>query len=174
MLDRRFCFDPKPNGFLQHGAKGFDSFLHRYCNSCNGHCIASCNYGSLYLDERSHKTKTLDYIILLKGTAKLILDKNGWAVWDIEELDEEITIDNADKLELDFKVIKNEVYVCFKGPINLEMTFYISDYNGNNYYKNEVVIDYDLDVDFKVKVFNSIDGGEVLEDVYLELFTEQR
>lgn len=107
-----------------------------------------------------------------KELIELILDKNGWAVWDIEELGEEITIDNADKLELDFKVIKNEVYVCFKGSIKLLMTFYTSDYNGNNYYRNEIVLDHVLDVDFKVKVFNSIDGGEILEDIYLELFTE--
>ena len=50
---------------------------------------------------------------------ELILDKNGWAVWNIEELDEELSIGarGAEKLELDFEVIRNEVYVCFKGPI---------------------------------------------------------
>ena len=56
---------------------------------------------------------------------ELILDKNGWAVWNIEELDEELSIGarGAEKLELDFEVIRNEVYVCFKGPIKIENGF---------------------------------------------------
>ena len=98
----------------------------------------------------------------------LILEENGWDAFDVD-LEEELQIfsNGADKLELDFKVIRNEVYVCFKGPIKIEMLFY--PYVG----KGSEVLDFVFDVDFKIKVFNSIEGGEILEDIYLELFTKQ-
>lgn len=103
---------------------------------------------------------------------KLILEENGWvgSVWRGVDLEEELQIfsNGADRLELGFKVIRNEVYVCFKGPIKIDMIFY--PYVG----KGSEVLDFVFDVDFKIKVFNSIEGGEILEDIYLELFTEQR
>ena len=101
----------------------------------------------------------------------LILEENGWggSVWRGVDLEEELSIGSrgADRLELDFKVIRNQVCVCFKGPIKIEMLFY--PYVG----KGSEVLEAFFDVDFKIKVFNSIEGGEILEDIYLELFTKQ-
>ena len=104
---------------------------------------------------------------------QLTLDKEGWDEDEyVEELDADLSIGpkGVDRLELDFKVIRNEVCVTFKGIICITITFYEWDYNMRR--KNEkLVLYFDLDVDFKIKVFNSFRGGEILEDIYLELFT---
>ena len=105
---------------------------------------------------------------------QLALEENGWDVWDVEELDAELSIGpkGVDRLELDFKIIRNQVCVCFKGIICIEMTWSEFDIDGNSVQKiKRLTLYLDLDVDFKIKVFNSFRGGEILEDMYLELFT---